>query len=179
MALLSIAELRSLVESDLTDAALQMMLDATEAEITRKLGDLSTETLQLDGGDAYLHLGRRASSITSVSEYYTVECVGYTTTVLVAGDYSLSSDGWRIERKVDGTNPSPVWLGLVTVDYVPVSSIAERKLLQAKLIKLDLAYQGMAEQRVGDMVVREEADHSAARAAIFKTVTGLGGRLIS
>lgn len=177
--LLTFAEVRAHVESDISDAALTQVIEAADAEIIRRLGPVATQTEVLSGGDRFLHLARAATAITSASERWTVDGVGITTQAILADDYRLVSDGRRLERLFTGTYPASDWQGEVTLVYVPEDTTAERKLLLVNLVKIDLAVSGLLSDRVGDLGVQYLNDPEAARAAAFRRLASGGRRLIT
>ena len=182
MALLTVAELRELVESDLSDTGLGILLDAADYEIIARLGALASQVDVLPGGDHLLHLPRRAASISSVVERYLVEGVGLQDTTLVASDFELLSDGYRVERKTTGTNSNWVWRGRVTITTVPYDQTGEtarRKALLVDLVKLANRYEGVGEQSVGDVRVRHMADQQAERDRLFSALATTGRRLLT
>lgn len=180
MALLTTAQVREHVESDLGDDAFGRVVDGADAEIVRRLGALATQTELLEGGSRYLHLGRKASAVSAAVERYPAVGGGYTETDLEDDDFSLLGDGRRVERLADGTNEAATWQGLVTVTYVPADAAsAERGVLLVNLVKLELAYSGLSSDGVGDVRSQAYADHAAAKDALFRPLKGAGRRLLS
>lgn len=166
--ILTADEVREHIETDLVDDALQRIIDAADAEIIRKLGALDSQTDVLQGGSRYLHLSRKASAITAVSERYNIEMLGLTVVPLAADDYRLLADGRRIERLQAGTNGASCWQGEVEIESTPADAgLAERKALLVKLVQLDLQYSGLDSQSVGDVTVKQKSDLMAERAALF------------
>ena len=147
MALLTVEQLRSLIPGEITleDDALQLLLDGAEAVIDEILGAIEETTEVRDGGFTYLFLRRRASAITSITEND-----GSTDTTLAADDWTLGGDGRSLRRRSDGTHPATFWDRLVTVVYDPEDDSAKRKLVQAELVKLEIASNpGLASTTVG------------------------------
>lgn len=182
MALLTVAELRELVESDLSDTGLGILLDAADYEIIARLGVLASQTDVLPGGGNLLHLGRRAASVTSAVERAMVDGVGLQDTTLVAGDYELLANGYQVQRKTTGTNSSWAWQGqvtIVTVPYDQTGETARRKALLVDLVKLANRYEGVGEQSVGDVRVRHMADQQAERDRLFSALATTGRRLLT
>ena len=178
MALLTATQVRTHIEVGCGDGALERVIDGADAEIIRRLGPLATQVEVLRGGSSDLHLARKASSITSAVERYAALGISVADYALVAADYNLRSDGRRLERLVTGTNPSSAWNGIVTVTYVPVDQTAERTVLLVNLVKLELAYSGLASKGLGD--VQETAlEHEKAKTALFTPFMGGGRRLIT
>ncbi len=178
--LLTTAEIREHVETDLGDDALERVVAAADAEIIRRLGPVANAVEVLRGGRLFLHLPRRASAIVSAVERYAAYGLAAADYALVADDYKLHADGYRVERLADGTNPSSAWNGLVTITFTPLNTgdTTERKLLLANLVKLELEYSGLASDAIGDSRKQYHADHAAAKAALFAPFSA-GRRLIT
>lgn len=178
MALLTTAQVREHVETDLGDDALGRVVDAADAEIIRRLGALASATAVLPGGGRFLLLPRKASAIGSVTERYAAVGTAPANYALVASDYNLYSDGLRLERLVNGANPSSAWNGAVTVVFTPADTEAERIMLLINLVKLEVAYLGRSSEGVGDMRADSFADHAEAKAALFRPLTGVSRLLL-
>ena len=150
MAILTVDELRGFVTTDLSDEALQTLLDATEAEIVGLAGASGARTEIASGGYRFISLARPASAITSIEEL-----VGTTETTLAADDYLLYPGAMLLERLQYGTNPHSRWQGRVTTIYTAVDDAALRKAVQADLCQLDLNYKpGLAEETIGEWTER-------------------------
>lgn len=149
MAILTVEQLRLHVTSDLSDAALQMLLDAAEEAINAFLGagagtydapDAVNELITVQGD--LIRLSQPAESIESVIEG---------TTLLAADDYELRSSGLTLRRLNTGTNPAQWWRRRVDVTYTPLSNAAERERVQIALVQADLNYSpGVTSERIGD-----------------------------
>lgn len=146
MTLLSTAEFRALHPSGLGDTALQMLLDAAEAEIDAAYGPVgSTEELFRGGFNRLVVLARPAASITSITETR-----GTTVTTLSADDYLVHPDGFVIERLSGGTNSRWSWSGRITVTYTAVDDEDQRKVVQADLVQLMQSYApGITSETIG------------------------------
>lgn len=177
--LLTAVELRKHVETDLGDDALQQLIDASDAEIVRRLGPVVTQSEVLAGEGEYLPLARGASSITSITERFTVMGLGISDVALAANDYTLLASGFRAERLVTGTNPSQVFRGAVTVVYTPLDTTAERKMLLVKLVKLELGYSGHIVMTAGDERAQQLGNYADEKAALFRSLATGGRRLIT
>lgn len=143
--LLTVGELREHLETDLSDEALQRILNAEEAEIVRRYGPTATQTEMQQGGQTLLVLWRKAGSITSVIE---TAIDNVTQTTLAANDYRLWPSG-QLERLVTGTHPAAFWAPLVTVTYVPEDQSAQRKGVLVQLAALAAKYNGLKSESVG------------------------------
>lgn len=174
MALLTNAQTREHVESDLSDDALDRLIADADAEIIDRLGAVATETQVLRGGGKELFLGRAATSISSI-----VERENEANTTLATNDYTLRSDNRVVERLTTGTNGRSTWAPLVTIAYVPVDTTARRKRLLVDLVRLACQHLGVAEQRLGDVSVRALDDYQAARDRLFSSLGTTGRRLVT
>lgn len=139
--LVSVDEARALVQTGLTDAQLQAVIDREEAWVIRALGPhyaaalTVTETLSGDL-NKNLYLKRRASSVSSVVE---------DGTTLDPDDYRLWGDEGRIERLPAGAR----WLiAPVVVTYAPQDDNLERKALIIDLIRLVVNRTGLKSESV-------------------------------
>lgn len=166
MSTLTLAEAKAFIETDLSDTALQMLIDSEEAEIVYQIGAIASQVDDIVGENLsnIITLTRRASSITSI-----VEKVGsgtYTSTTLASNDYSLRH--YRIlERLSSGTNQANTWGNIVTVTYVPVDDTARRKMVTVDLIKLAIVYNGLDSKRTGDYSEAQKKDYQAERERII------------
>ena len=90
--LLSVADLREHVESDLPDTALQRVLDAEEGEIVHRYGVDVAASETLPGGGEWLVLERLPASISSIVEWLDQ----LTSQALDPSDYVLwPGGGWN------------------------------------------------------------------------------------
>lgn len=162
-ALLTPAQLRAALpgQTSLTDDSLQMLLDATAAAIALRWGPVAGPlTERTTGGARVIFLRRPAASITSVSELY-----AGTGRALVATDWRLRSSGMSLLRLPVRSD----W-GDVEVVYVPTDDTAERKRIQLALMKLELAYSGLASQTDGSHSESQDtAGYSGEREAILNS----------
>lgn len=149
MPLLTLAELRAVVESDRTDAELTALIAREEAMLVRKLGahgdgvTAVTEVLEGHGGD--LFLPRSVVSVTSVNG----ATGGYT---------ALPRQG-----RIYGT-----WYGLVTVVYVPADDRDERRAALIDLVRLAVSRTAMKAESVAGEYSYQAPDWQAARAEIYR-----------
>jgi hypothetical protein len=151
MAIITLAVLHQLVETDLSDAALQLILDATDEELTAKYGaaDSATEVIMTQP-QRYLYPHRKVKTLTSVTER---ESDGTTTTLdisaLSTADVRLVPGNRMLERLLTGTNPRTPWAQEVTIVYVP-DDINRRNDALAKLVQLRLEYDLKRSESSGD-----------------------------
>lgn len=183
--------LRTLVETDLTDPALQLLLDDADAEIIRRLGSLTVQQEVLRSvGDNFFHLARRASAITASVEHVYVgygNPMDYVLTVPAVPpaaqignpDMKLHADGYRVERLVAGDHPSTVWRGIVTFTYTPLDETSSRKILEVNLVKLAIQYDGLMSSSIGDVRKQGHQSYADERNALFRSLGTSGRRIIT
>ena len=172
MALVTIAELKEHIETDLSDTALQRIIDANDAMIIARFGALVAETEtryfgMVEVSSAMFWLARMASAVTSA-----IETIGTTDTTLSADDYSLDSNGMILRRLATGTNGAEFWGEKVIVQYVPQDKTAQRTLALVNLCRIDIITNGLKLEATGDYKA-VSADYSAERE---KIIAELGGR---
>lgn len=149
MPLLTVTDLRALIESDRTDAELIAILAREEAMLVRKLGahgdgvTATTEVLEGTGGD--LFLPRPAASVTSVNG--------------ATGGYTALPRQGRIYGS---------WYGLVTVVYVPADDRDERRAALIDLVRLVISRTAMKSESVAGEYSYQAPDWQAERAAIYR-----------
>lgn len=176
MALLTVAQLREHVETDLDDAALQRILDAEEAAIVGRYGAHASATELLRGGDRLLFLTRPAQAIASVTEEVDNVFTEPSVTLLAADDYRIWEDGRYLERLATGTNPRLYWGDRVTVVYTPADETAQRTLILVQLCKLAIRYTGARQESVGQGdYSAQEADYVAERNRLLRQLAPRGG----
>lgn len=170
MALLTVTQIREHVETDLSNDALQRLIDSEDGEITRRFGAPTTQTETLKGGESYVFLSRLVTSITSVTEE-----VDETTTTLAVDDYDL---WWNqaLERDADGTNGRSTWGDKVTVVYVPQTTTPQRTLLLIQLVQLAVQYSGVQSASIGsgDYSATYQ-DYQRERERLFRKLEPRGG----
>lgn len=74
-----------------------------------------------------------------------------TPTTLADDDYRVWNGGRTLERLFTGTNPRIKWGMRADITYVPVDDTPRRDEVVTKLAILALQYQGVIEQKVGDV----------------------------
>lgn len=171
---LTIAMLKEHVETDLSDAAIQRLIDSAEEEIVAKFGakDSAIEVFNEVSLSHVVFLPRRASSITSVSEDVIVGG-DITTTDLEADDYRLELGGRALRRLSSGSNPRSRWGDQITVTYVPESDANRRLDVTIDLVKLAIQYKGLDSEKVGDYSATM-SKYEAKRAAALNRLTSWG-----
>lgn len=171
MSTLSIAELEAQVDTDLSDTALQQIIDAAESDIDSYAGPSSAYTVEYDPELlTVLRLPVDASAIVSVTEY-TGAASEPTKTVLAADDYELSDDGWDLRRLSDGTNSRDTWSWHVAVVLTPVADVSRRKQVAIELARLAIIHTGYSQEKVGDWSATA-ADLRTERSRILSRLDG-------
>ncbi len=148
MTLLTVDEYRALHSTAVEDEALQLLLDAAEADIVAYAGADGSTVEWFSGGQRVIALASPAESITSIVENSVLW--GNAATTLDATDYLVDPGGYLLYRDGNGTNPRWHWYGRVVVTYVPVGSAARRQVLQGELVNLTITYNpGVTSETVG------------------------------
>lgn len=168
MSLLTLAECRDKVQTSLTDAKLQVVIDNEEAEIVRRYGahydGATTVTEVVSGGGCDVCLKRPVASITSITE---ASSLGGTPTTLASTAYYLWASQGRITRLSEGT----AWLRQVTVVYVPADDSAKRKQVIVELVRLALEQTAMETESVGGEYSYKAPDWEAKRVRLYSRLT--------
>lgn len=174
MSLNTPAGVRAQIDTDLLDADLQLLLDDAEAEIVRRYGALASHSEDLEGGDRFIPLTRKAASITLVKEReYPSIYTQPTEYTLAANDYRLLADGRTLERLTTGTNAWHHWRGIVTVTYAPVDQTATRKRVELDLVRLAVQYRAISSQSIGGSSI-SNVDYQAEREKLLSTLLHRG-----
>lgn len=140
----TVTRLRGFVATALSDADLQLLLDAALQAIEDEIGPAGTASEQLTVHGDLLPLSRRAKSVSSVTEN-----ARYSPVALAANDYELSDSGRILVRLRTGTNPGWAWRDRVRVRYVP-DDTAIRITTAIALVKLKINHTpGLAAQSIG------------------------------
>jgi hypothetical protein len=141
--MLTVADVREHLQTDLPDGALERLLDAAYAEIERVAGPAGTRTVVLEPGGRYLVLPVDEGVITAVRED------------VDGANLLLAADDWRrrgtlLERLATGTNPRPAWAGRVSVT-LDVADDAVRDRVALALVLIDVQAQpGLTSQQIGE-----------------------------
>lgn len=164
--LITLAQAREHIDSDLVDAALQRIIDAADAEIISRFGDHTANVVETrTGGGRLIFLDRPALSVSSITEHLGMPYEEDDTT-LVADDYRLWYGGRAIERLASGTNARTYWGDRVVVTYVVVQEIARRTRVEIDLCKLAIQYDATKATSIGDFSQTNE-NYQAAREAVL------------
>jgi hypothetical protein len=139
--------LHELMETDLSDEALQILIDDAVGEVETAIGPLTTRVKEFDLASWWsepearrLQFVRPLTSVISISEGYDLLSMS----LVDMAKYSLRANGMIIE-KLDG-----VWARYVKVTYVPLQDVERRDGVVIDLCKLMLQYQGLRSESAGD-----------------------------
>lgn len=171
MSVLTIAELKQHVETDLADTALQRVIDAVEADVEAFAGSATAviDVRDYARGDGFVFLSQPAGSITSVTEFY-----GGVLTALDASDYTIWNDGLMLERNTTGAHPASYWQGRVTVTFTPTDQSTRRKMATIDLCKLELQYNGTISESAGGYNLTVGDFESNRRRILSRLRSGIG-----
>jgi len=154
------------LETDLTDEALEHMIQAEEAALIDRFGPHGSAVEDFVGRARTILLRRRAQAITSVTEYD----AEHRPVSLAPEDYALVHDGWGLARLATGPHPATFWGRRVKVEYVPVDEIAKRRQIIIQLVKLTANYTGVARVSDPDGSITEH-DYTAERNRILRQLS--------
>jgi len=162
------AELREHIETDLSDGALQLLIDAEQEAIDKRAGPAASESdLMQAFGARELRLTRDASSIDGVKTRYSADDDQVT---LSANDYRLE-DKRTLVRLSTGDNPETRWIGKIEVAYTPETDAALRERVLIDLVKVAIEFKGIGFENVGS-TSRSFGDHEAMRQRILRQLDG-------
>jgi hypothetical protein len=118
--------LREFVDTELSDASLQVFIDHAFETITATIGQPGTTRQWLNTSGPLAMLSRRAGHIISITE---------DTVTLDEDDYELSATGLQLRRLSTGTNPASRWVDALVI-FRPPDDTATRTAAAVKLIEL-------------------------------------------
>lgn len=170
----TVARLRGFVTTGLSDADLELLLNAARADVARAAGPLAIRERLTARGDMLL-LSRPAASITSIVEDDRSAAI-----TLATDDYELSSTGQVLYRLRTGTHPGEWWRGRVDVSYVRVDDVAAQIRVMVALIQLDLSHKpGLAATTIGTFSEQYTSNsafnYERERASILASLEDEGG----
>ncbi len=166
--LLTAIEMKVYIETDLTDAALDRLIDAADQEIVQSHGEhasVGTVTELHIGGDAAIFLNRPPATITSVTE-----TVSEVDTVLSTDDFREWYGSRVLQRLDDGTNPQTFWGERVSVVYTPISDDPRRIQATIDLTRLGVEFNALRTQRAGDYSQTALTDYTKERSQIVNSL---------
>ncbi len=158
--LITVGQLMEHVETDLSDDALERLVDSADAEIIRAYGPHDGEQSALVAGRGYrIWLPRPADSISEIVEWGGWETPGDADTVS-ADKYALEHGGRTIFR-----TDAP-FMTNVQITYTPIADNPRRTQALIDLVKLEIQYRGLNTERVGSYSVTY-MDHGKERQNIL------------
>jgi len=145
--MLTVADLRLRLDTQLGDTALQSLLDSAYQAIEQRVEPSGPITEYLSARGELLMLSRPADVISDVLEFV---WAGQDGVELDDTDFELRSSGQTLRRLTTGTNPSRWWRGKVSVTYLPRDDEALRDSVAVQLISLDVNTKfGLTSQTIG------------------------------
>jgi hypothetical protein len=146
--LITAAQAREHIETDLIDAALTRLINDADAAIVDRYGPHTGDvTVDLEGEGAQIFLDRPVGAVTSVTEYVVRQDA--TGVVLAANDWRALG-GHRLERLNTGTNPRSTWGERIVLVYAPADEAARRTFMTVDLVKLAAKYEALESEGIGD-----------------------------
>lgn len=177
MAMLSIANIRTLLETDLSDAALNLVALSEWDDLIARYGDDGERTVTVVGGHGDLVLFTPANSVGEIKE---LSYQGSATeVVLEAGDFILLHGGRVLRRLGTGPNSAEAWSSVVQVKYTPVSRANLRNRVHVDLIKLVMAHNGVNEEWFGDYKSKFPTSYHTARERIMRQMAPNRGMILA
>lgn len=179
-ALITVADLREHVETDLPDAALQRIIGDADAAITERFGGHGeggatiSEEIHPSPLSPLLFPARPVSSVESITEHQGPLFDEETVTVLAADDYRVELGGRAIRRLSSGTNAATVWGERVELVYTPVVDGWRRARVTVDLCKLTIAYNALKHEGAGDYRA-DSLDYQRERERILGELARAGG----
>lgn len=162
------AELRDYIETDLTDGALQLLIDAEQEAIDRRAGAAGSQIDRFSCfGAREIQLTRDASAITSVKTRYSADDAQVS---LAANDYRLEKPRTLV-RLSTGDNPETRWIGKIEATYTPVVDTNLRERVLVDLVKVAIEFKGVGFENVGS-TSKSFGDHEAMRQRILRQLDG-------
>ena len=141
----SLNEINEHVEHDLTDEAIQRLIDDAEDDILSRFGPHATQVEDVVGGGIYVFPRRRISTVTSI-----VETSNEEDTTLATNDYKIMNNGWQLKRLTNGSNGRNTWAPEVRLTYTPVAEADQRKRVIIDLVRLAVQHNALSREVSGD-----------------------------
>ena len=164
MSLVTLADVRALVKTPLTDAQLQDVIDREEAEVTRLIGAPYAADLELAEdvyarGEANLYLRRPIETVIA----------------LMDEDGNIYTEGtdyyvWAAEGRIQRLPVGARWWGRFTVTYTPADDTARRKAVIIELVRLTLERTAMRSESVGGEYSYNAPDWDVQRARLLRSL---------
>ena len=157
MSLVTLSEVRALVETSLTDVDLQAVLDREEGWLAARIGPLTgarTETYSPGLTDTPIYLSRRAASVVVTDNALAVAAV----------DLRFVPDSGMV-RRISGA-----WTGRVAVTYTPTDADAVKRAV-IELVRGTLSETGNDAESLGDYsYTRGASGARLSRPALIRSV---------
>lgn len=168
--LLSVAELRSLIQTDITDPGLALLEAIAESEIVGRYGPnypgpntyTKTRTDLSVVNSNWVYLDRPVESIVSITEYYGNE-LSELSRVLDPTDYRIHYGGYGIERIGTGVNQSWLFGHRVVIVYVPKDDSMKRRGVIVELVRMSTRSTGLKTETTGNVSSSGFDSYSQAR----------------
>ena len=166
-ALLTVDQLREHIDTDVTDAGLQRLLDEADFDIVKRYGAHTGTVIEYftcGAGDSCLYTTRPIGSVSQIIE--TDRGInGDVETTLSANDYL--NDGVRQLRRISGgANSASYWAPRVKVTYTPSGDSARRLVVTIDLVRLACRYDAAASTSLGDVSI-SHVDYALERERIL------------
>lgn len=156
--LVSVAELKARVGTNLADTDLQDLIDQEEALLNRLYGSAAGPVIEKRLPiRAFVYTKRPITSVTTVKE--TDDGVE---TTLAAADYRVWP--WGLERV------GKSWAELVEITYTPENDTLDRKRVIIELCRLTLAPRGVKSESIGGEYSYTAADYTAEREKLIASL---------
>lgn len=177
MSLVSLAEVRALVNTSMTDAQLQTIIDREEQHVIRAFGehysdDATAVEESVNGGRTRsIYLRRRLQSVVSIHETL---YLGGTEYLVDPSLYFVWLREARIERlpSLAQANalgiPGGVWGAVVRVNYVPYNDNLERAEVIIELVRLAVERTAMKSESIGGEYSFTAPDWNEARVQLLR-----------
>ncbi len=171
MPTLTLLQIRAQVQTDITDAAMQKIVDAEEKRIEKSAGKETAVTeYKLAGGLVEFFTQRPILTITSIKERRSATSTQVT---LAADDYRIFGDR-LIRRLSDGTNGFEFWGAEVEILYDPTENLDRRNLALVELVRISVEEKAVKSEKDGDVVTTYRNPQRARK----ELLDGLSDRLM-
>lgn len=165
-----IADLRAHIETDLTDPALQRLLDDVDSEVFERFGDDQELTVDLCGSTTTVRLYRPVDFTVTIGEITVTERDSRDDdpeTLVLDTDYAVLHGGRTLLRFGDAVR----WKRVVTVTYMPTPEEELRDRITVDLVKLAVNYNGFNKQeQIGDYRAATFDDYTKEREKLLMAV---------
>ena len=171
--IITVADLREHVETDLPEAAVQRLIDEADQLVVDAYGAhgpaTQTDDLYGDAGSEYVFPHRVVDAITTVTEHSSET----TSKVIDPTDYRVLNGGTTLLRLRNGTNPSIGWPYRVVVAYViSTAENPRRRGVVIDLVRLAAVHTGLRSERAGDYSA-QSVDYETERGKILGRLGGV------